>query len=130
MVGKTFRFEAAHALLGWPEDHKCRRLHGHSYKVELVTGTKDGYDPARPGALIDFAEVSAWFKREVFDKLDHRYLNDVLGWENPTAEHLCVWIAERFIKTGPPRAKLVRVRLWETEDSFAEYFPYGLVPEV
>jgi 6-pyruvoyltetrahydropterin/6-carboxytetrahydropterin synthase len=122
VIGKTFRFEAAHALQEWPENHKCRRLHGHSYKVELVV-TADNYDPTRPNALIDFAELSNWFKLAIFGALDHRCINDVLRNPNPTAESLCTWIAHEFGMTGPPRAKLVKVRVWETDDSYAEYVP-------
>jgi 6-pyruvoyltetrahydropterin/6-carboxytetrahydropterin synthase len=114
-VGKVFRFEAAHALEDWPLGHKCRRLHGHSYKVEVeVVGDVN----PETGAVVDFAEISKRFREYVFDLLDHRNINDVLGVRNATAEYLATWIAGRMSVF-----RVRRVRVWETEDSYAEYAP-------
>jgi 6-pyruvoyltetrahydropterin/6-carboxytetrahydropterin synthase len=89
---KTFQFEAAHLLPRLPESHKCRRLHGHSFKVDVVVA-----GPCDPelGWLIDYAEITAAF-RPLWEQLDHRYLNEVEGLENPTSENLADWIWTRL----------------------------------
>jgi 6-pyruvoyltetrahydropterin/6-carboxytetrahydropterin synthase len=89
---KSFRFEAAHDLPTFPEGHKCRRLHGHSFCIEVVV-TGD-VDPAR-GYLVDYGEIKAAAKPLV-EQLDHRYLNEIPGLENPTAEFLAKWLWDRL----------------------------------
>lgn len=94
---KTFTLEAAHRLPNVPADHKCARLHGHSFRIELrVEGP---VDPAL-GWVIDFADVKAAFK-PLYEQLDHHYLNDIPGLENPTSEVLAMWIWERLKPTLP-----------------------------
>ena len=92
-IRKTFRFEAAHRLPNVPEGHKCRRLHGHSYQVEIeVTGP---VDPAT-GMVMDFAELTkAW--APLGEVLDHHFLNEVPGLENPTSEVLARWVWDRVV---------------------------------
>ena len=109
-----FRFEAAHRLLHVPEGHKCARLHGHSFRVEIaVAGEVD----AKSGWLIDFAELDAlWLP--LWEKLDHRYLNDVDGLGNPTSEELAKWIWDRL---APNLPLLDQVSLWETCEARCEY---------
>ncbi len=85
---RTFQFEAAHLLPHLPETHKCRRLHGHSFQVEIVV-TGD-VDPSF-GWVMDYADVKAAFK-PLWERLDHYYLNEVKGLENPTSENLAIWI--------------------------------------
>lgn len=87
-IYKAFSIEAAHRLPNLPEDHKCYRLHGHSFKVEVhVTGEVD----QNTGWIMDFADISAAFK-PLFERLDHHYLNEIEGLENPTSENLARWI--------------------------------------
>ncbi len=89
---KTFQFEAAHLLPRLPKTHKCRRLHGHSFQVEIVvTGECD----PNLGWLIDYAEISRNFQ-PIWKQLDHRYLNELPGLENPTSEEIAVWIWKRL----------------------------------
>lgn len=113
-ITKSFGFEAAHLLPSVPPDHKCARLHGHSFRVELtVTG------PVGPesGWVMDFAELAdRW--APLHDLLDHRYLNDIEGLPNPTSERLAVWIWERLIADLPA---LASVRVHETCTSTATY---------
>lgn len=104
---KTFPFEAAHLLPHLPPDHKCRRLHGHSFSTEIVVAGE--CDP-KLGWVMDYADISAAFK-PLFDQLDHRYLNEVPGLENPTSENVAAWIWER-LKPGLPQ--LVEVVVAET----------------
>jgi 6-pyruvoyltetrahydropterin/6-carboxytetrahydropterin synthase len=85
---KDFSFEAAHRLPNVPSDHKCARLHGHSFQVRVSV---DGPVGERTGWVMDFAELKAAF-RPVSDQLDHRYLNEIDGLENPTSENLARWI--------------------------------------
>lgn len=89
---KDFVFEAAHHLPNVPAGHKCGRLHGHSFLVRLeITGEVD----AHTGWIIDFAELKAAFK-PIYDCLDHYYLNEIPGLENPTSEVLAKWIWDRM----------------------------------
>ena len=96
-IFKIFTLEAAHRLPNVPEGHKCARLHGHSFRVELhVSGELD----PRLGWVMDFADLKTAF-RPLYERLDHHYLNDVEGLENPTSELLAVWIWERLKPTIP-----------------------------
>jgi 6-pyruvoyltetrahydropterin/6-carboxytetrahydropterin synthase len=85
---KTFQFEAAHLLPRLPKSHKCRRLHGHSFKVEIVVA---GELDARLGWVMDYADMSKAF-RPIYERLDHRFLNEIAGLENPTSENIAIWI--------------------------------------
>jgi 6-pyruvoyltetrahydropterin/6-carboxytetrahydropterin synthase len=89
---KTFQIEAAHLLPRLPESHKCRRLHGHSFQVEVAVAGE--CDPDL-GWLVDYAAIGEAF-RPLWEQLDHRYLNDVPGLENPTSEQLAAWIWTRL----------------------------------
>jgi len=107
-IGRTFRFEAAHQLPLLPEDHKCRRLHGHNYRVDIEAMGE--LDPR--GFVMDFAELDAVVEPLVA-QVDHRLLNDIPGLGNPTAEIIAQWFLERV-----PAASAVRV--YETDDCWAE----------
>lgn len=89
---KTFQFEAAHLLPGLPKSHKCRRLHGHSFKVEIVVA---GELDSKLGWVMDYADISEVFK-PIWEKLDHRYLNEIAGLENPTSENISIWIWDKL----------------------------------
>jgi 6-pyruvoyltetrahydropterin/6-carboxytetrahydropterin synthase len=100
---KSFQFEAAHLLPRLPESHKCRRLHGHSFKVEIVVS---GEQDPELGWLIDYAEIAAAFK-PLWTQLDHRYLNELDGLENPTSENIAIWIWDRLRPTLPMLEEVV-----------------------
>ncbi|MFC6881535.1 MULTISPECIES: 6-carboxytetrahydropterin synthase QueD [Actinomadura] len=103
-IFREFTFEAAHRLPNVPDGHKCARLHGHSYRVEVhVSGE---VDPVM-GWLMDFAEIKAAVK-PVIDRLDHYYLNEVPGLENPTSEQLAKWIWDQLAARLPLSAVMVR----------------------
>lgn len=87
-ITKIFHFEAAHTLPRVPRDHQCARMHGHSYKVEVSVTGEVG---AETGWLMDHAGISEVVK-PVIARLDHRYLNDIPGLENPTFERLAAWL--------------------------------------
>lgn len=85
---KTFQFEAAHSLPHLPKTHKCRRLHGHSFKVEVVV---EGELDRKLGWVMDYADIGDAFK-PIWEKLDHNHLNEIAGLENPTSENIAIWI--------------------------------------
>ena len=111
---KTFTFEAAHRLPSFPDGHKCRRLHGHSYRVDVVVAGE--VDPAK-GYLIDFGELKAACE-PVRARLDHYYLNEIEGLENPTAEVLAAWI---WAQLEPALPQLAEIIIHETCLSRCEY---------
>lgn len=90
---KTYTFEAAHRLPHVPPEHKCFRMHGHSFRVEVCV--EGEVDPAT-GWLQDYGEITAIVEPMIKKELDHRTLNDVPGLENPTSELLCLWLWERL----------------------------------
>ena len=91
-IFKTFTIEAAHRLPNVPEGHKYARLHGHSFRVELHV--RGDLDPSL-GWVMDFADVKNAFQPR-YEQLDHHYLNEIEGLENPTSERLAMWIWERL----------------------------------
>ena len=102
-IFKEFTFEAAHRLPNLPEGHKCRRLHGHSFRVEIHVR---GAVIQPEGWILDFADVKNAFK-PFYDQLDHYYLNEVEGLENPTSENLAHWIWQRVRPALPGLCKVV-----------------------
>lgn len=111
---REYRFEAAHRLPKVPKGHKCERLHGHSFKVELsVRGLVD----PETGWFIDYGDLDdRW--QPLHELLDHNYLNEVPGLENPTSEVLAGFIWERL---KPDLPTLTRVTVHETCDARCEY---------
>lgn len=109
-----FRFEAAHRLPQVPAGHKCERLHGHSFKIEVtVSGAVD----PKTGWFIDYSVIhDVW--QPLHQLLDHNYLNEVPGLENPTSELLAKWIWDRM---KPSLPSLSRITVFETCDARCEY---------
>ena len=111
---REFTFEAAHFLPNVPQDHKCRRMHGHSFRVEVAV--EGDVDPAM-GWFLDYAVIRDAVE-PVRAQLDHYCLNEVAGLENPTSEHVARWIWERV---KPALPSLMRVTVAETCESRCEY---------
>ncbi len=99
---KTFQIEAAHRLPNVVPGHKCGRLHGHSFVIEIAI--EGPLDP-RAGWVMDFADVKALFQ-PLYVELDHNYLNDIPGLENPTSEVLAVWVWGRLKPSLPGLAEV------------------------
>jgi 6-pyruvoyltetrahydropterin/6-carboxytetrahydropterin synthase len=112
---KEFRFEAAHLLPHVPLNHKCRRLHGHSFRCEVAVR---GEVNPELGWFIDYAEITNAFA-PLHEQLDHYYLNEIPGLQNPTSENLARWIWERLVEILPG---LSRVSVFETCTSSCHYF--------
>ncbi len=113
-VTRSFTFEAAHHLPWHPG--RCRRLHGHGYRLEVTVEGPLGDQ----GIVVDFDDLRRVVQREVIDRYDHRLLNDLI--DNPTAELVAhdVWKTLEAAGLG-----LVRVRLWETPESLVELVADG-----
>lgn len=111
---KSFRFEAAHDLPMFPEGHKCRRLHGHSFRFDVVV--EGEVDPAK-GYLIDYGDIKK-VAEPLVKRLDHYYLNEIEGLSNPTAEVLAKWIWDQLKPSLPLLAAIV---VHETCTSMCEY---------
>ena len=106
-IFKDFTFEAAHRLPNVPSGHKCARLHGHSFRVKVVVSGEPG---KQSGWIMDFGDIKRAVK-PVLAQLDHYYLNDITGLENPTSEHLAIWI---WNKLQPNLPELSRIEIRET----------------
>ncbi len=113
-ITQVFTFESAHRLPKVDPTHRCYELHGHSYRVELQL---EGPVDPDSGFVVDFFEIERAFD-PLRRQLDHHYLNEVPGLENPTAENIAVWIWDR---TRPVLRQLVRVVVHETQLCWAEY---------
>lgn len=106
-IFKIFTIEAAHRLPRVPETHKCRRLHGHSFRIEVRLRGRVATDT---GWVQDFADVGQAFE-PLYRELDHQYLNEIPGLENPTSEQLAMWVWERL---KPRLPLLAEVTVHET----------------
>jgi 6-pyruvoyltetrahydropterin/6-carboxytetrahydropterin synthase len=113
-IFRVFTVEAAHRLPNVPPGHKCSRLHGHSFRIEIHVG-----GPVDPGTgwVMDFADLKRAFA-PTFDRLDHHYLNEIEGLENPTSENLAHWV---WGQVKPVVPGLTRVVIHETCTSGCSY---------
>jgi 6-pyruvoyltetrahydropterin/6-carboxytetrahydropterin synthase len=112
-ISKAFDFDAAHFLPNVPQGHKCGRMHGHTYKVELICV---GQIDEKMGWFCDYADIeSAWMK--IHHQLDHHLLNGIEGLENPTTEVLANWIVR---KLAPELSFLARVRVYESSTTWVQ----------
>ena len=114
-IGRTFRFEAAHFLPRVPDGHKCKNMHGHNYRIEVVIACKTLDER---GFVMDFAEVDAAVM-PLIEQVDHRVLNEVAGLENPTAEIIAAWFLQRI-------EGCQSVRVYETDDCWAQVDQPGI----
>jgi 6-pyruvoyltetrahydropterin/6-carboxytetrahydropterin synthase len=112
---KSFDFDCAHHLPCFAEGHKCRNLHGHTMKVELVL---EGDVAPERGYLVDFGEIKKVLA-PVREQLDHKLLNDLEGLDVPTVENISRWIYDRL---KPALPELTLVRVYETADNACEYW--------
>jgi 6-pyruvoyltetrahydropterin/6-carboxytetrahydropterin synthase len=111
---KEYRFEAAHFLPRVPAEHKCARIHGHSYKVDIAI---EGPVNPETGWLIDFGVIDdAW--AVLFARFDHHKLNEVPGLENSTCENIAIYV---WRELRAQIKELSAVTVWETYDSKCTY---------
>jgi len=113
-IFKRFMFEAAHRLPNVPDGHKCARLHGHSFGVEIAVAGPVG---EHTGWVMDFSEIKAAYA-PLHDILDHSFLNEIPGLENPTSEILAIWIWDRL---APQLPGLSRITVHETCNAGCTY---------
>lgn len=100
---KDFTFEAAQTLPNVPEGHKCSRMHGHSFKLEIVV---EGEVDPHTGWVYDHAEISRAM-RPLLELLDHAYVNEISGLENPTIENMCAWLWRKLEPQLPGLAEII-----------------------
>jgi len=113
-IFKTFSIEAARSLPNLTDGHPCKKVHGHSFKIRInVSGNVD----KQTGFVMDFSDIDALFK-PIYDMLDHSYLNDIEGLENPSSENLCRWIWERLTPSLPG---LSQIEIKETDTTGCIY---------
>ena len=113
-VCKTFSIEAARSLPHLPEGHPCKNVHGHSFKITLtVSGTIDRHT----GFVIDFGDMDTVFN-PIREQIDHAYLNDIEGLENPSSENLCKWIWKKLFPVLP---RLSQIEINETDSTSCIY---------
>ncbi len=113
-IFKKFSFDSAHFLPHVPAGHKCKELHGHTYRMTLYF---EGELDKKLGWVIDFADIKAVVS-PVLKQVDHKLLNDIEGLENPTCEVIAMWFWNKIRKKLP---QLVEIELWETETAGAVY---------
>ncbi|RYG44746.1 MAG: 6-carboxytetrahydropterin synthase QueD [Chitinophagaceae bacterium] len=114
IVFKQFSFDSAHFLPNVPEGHKCREVHGHTYR--MIVHLKGGLDE-HLGWVMDFSEMKKVIS-PIVDSIDHKLLNNVSGLENPTCEMIAIWL---WNKIKPAIPSLVKIELHETPTSGAVY---------
>ena len=106
-IYKEFSFDSAHFLPNVPEGHKCKNMHGHTYRLRVyVEGTPDPH----LGWIMDFKDLKDALSG-VIDLLDHKLINDIPGLENPTAENITIWI---WKQVQPLLPQLSKIELYET----------------
>jgi 6-pyruvoyltetrahydropterin/6-carboxytetrahydropterin synthase len=111
-IAATYTFEAAHRLPFVPDGHKCKRLHGHNYRIDVsIDGPLD-----ERGFVIDYAELDN-VVQPIIDSLDHRLLNDIPGLENPTSEIIALWLRDKITQKLPFTPT---IRIWETPRYWVE----------
>jgi len=112
---KQFRFEAAHTLPSLPENHKCRQMHGHSFKIEIhIEGEVD----PEIGWIYDHKRISEAMN-PLLEQLDHSYLNDIKGLESPTIEIMAAWFWKKIEAQLPG---LVEIKIYETPTASCSFF--------
>lgn len=111
-VSRRYHFEAAHYLPRVPEGHKCKRMHGHNYELEITVSGEVESD----GFIIDFWDLDK-VVQPLIDMVDHRTLNDIGGLENPTAENIAAWFLNHLMHQG-----VSKVRVYETKDCWSDVF--------
>ncbi|MDC1141400.1 6-carboxytetrahydropterin synthase QueD [Gammaproteobacteria bacterium] len=113
IIFKEFTFEAAHKLPLVPENHKCSNLHGHSFKVKICIDAPIN----EMGWVMDFSELKQICSPHI-NELDHSYLNEIAGLENPTSENIAIWLWKRLIKS---LENLSSIEVMETCNSGCKY---------
>lgn len=121
-ITKIFRFEAAHRLVG--HDGKCQNMHGHSYKLEVtVQGCERELieeEGSSKDMVMDFSDLKEIVNELVDEKFDHKFLNDTLDFRT-TAENMVEYIGVEINSRLPLSVEVSKIRLWETENSYAEW---------
>lgn len=114
-IATRYEFCSAHSLPHVPDTHKCKRVHGHNYTVEIIINGQ-----LRPdGMILDFFELDD-LMAPLVKQVDHFYLNDIPGLDNPTAENIAAWFRDKLVKAQTFAGMSLTVRVYETPDCYAE----------
>ena len=117
-VTKKFEFSYSHNLPDYDGD--CKNLHGHNSNVEVTFSSHGKIPVSYGGMVIDFKDISKQVK-PIIMQLDHKHLNDIPGLEIPTAENITLWLVMKIQSETSLGPGLVKVRVSETNNSFAEW---------
>ena len=136
-ITKRFNFEGAHALKGY--DGKCSHIHGHSYKMEVTVKGEpiESSNSPKNGMVIDFTDLKKIVNSRIIERYDHAlvlskdallmeqishaYGNTIVTDFQPTSENLVALFAKLIMEELPEKVSLVSVKLWETENSYAQW---------
>jgi len=116
-ITKIFKFDAAHYLPNY--DGCCKNLHGHSFRLEIEIIGSIQKEGSKQGMIYDFSDLKNLVNEHIIDKMDHKLLNDI--FPNPTAENMLEYITTYLMGVMDNNLILTRVRLWETDTSYAEW---------
>lgn len=121
-VNRTFYFDAAHLVPCFGQGHKCGRLHGHTWRVTItIAGKVHEVD----GIVVDYYNIDKVWKDEIYDVIDHTYLNEIPGLEMPTTEHIAAWMWRRLIGplTSPEKTyQMSKITIQEGQSDACEFF--------
>ena len=113
-IYKIFNIESARSLPNLPDSHPCKNIHGHSFKIKI---TVSGKINKATGMVLDFNQIDEIFN-PIHLLIDHKYLNDIKGLENPSSENLAIWIWKRL---KPKLPTIIEIEIKETSETGCIY---------
>ena len=104
IIYRTFRIHASRFLPNLEDNHICKRMHGHTFNITVYV---NGEIDKKTGFVMDFFELDLFVKKEVIDKIDHKVLNEIKNLENPSSEHLAIFVWDRLVDKVAYLSKII-----------------------